>query len=108
MANAKACALAASAVLAACLLTGCGQSLPKTKANLYLCGLLANVFDHRAPIQVLTAASPLRQRPSVQLGQVTDAYLSDVDHGNSLGVAQDKAKAEADCKSIGARLAKGY
>ena len=73
--KAKACAFASCAVLLTTLVTGCGQSIPKTKANLALCAVLAKVLDHQASVVALADATfetnaPVSQRLRQEVGHV--------------------------------------
>ena len=107
--KAKACALAVCAVLLTTLVTGCGQSIPKTKSNLALCAVLAKVLDHQAPAVELAGATfetnaPISQRLREEVG----TYVANVSDSSS-NLAPDAAKAaESDCASIGAPTASGY
>ena len=109
--KAKACAFAVCAVLMTTLLTGCGQSIPKTQANLALCGTLDKVLNRQESIVALADATfetnaPISQRLRQEVGQ----YVADV-HGTAddvLNAPRDAAKAESDCRSIGAPTAGGY
>jgi len=90
------------------LLTGCGKSLPKTKANLDLCAVLAKVRDNQAPIVALAGATfETNAQITPQLRQEVGQYVVDV-HENAQNAPQDAMKAETDCASIGAPVAKGY
>jgi hypothetical protein len=109
--KAKACAFAASAVLLATLVTGCGQSIPKTKANLALCAVLDKVLSRQESVVALADATfetsaPISQRLRQEVGQ----YVVDV-HGipdDVENAPNEAAKAETDCHSIGAPTAGGY
>ncbi len=106
--KAKACALGVCALLLTTFVTGCGQSIPKTKANLALCAELAKVLSHKAPVIALTVATFESNAPvTTRLRQEVGQYVVDV-HEYSENSAHDAAKAESDCASIGAPTAGGY
>lgn len=107
--KAKACALAACAVLLTTLVTGCGQSIPKTKANLAMCALLAKVLDHQAPALELAGATFANNaRLSKRLREEVGTYVANVLDTSSNLAHEAAKKAESDCASIGAPTASGY
>jgi hypothetical protein len=108
--KAKVGAIAASAVLLMTLVTGCGKSLPRTKGNLALCNVLEKVLDNKATVVNLTGATFETANPiSEQLRQNVGQYEADVQNSANPGTpAQDASTAEADCKSLGAPVAKGF
>jgi hypothetical protein len=100
--KAKACAFAVCAVLIAGLVAGCGKSIPKTKANLAICAVLAKVLDHEAPLSDLTDATLLNNNPiTPKLRQDMASYVGAA-VANAPNASKAAATAKADCASIGA------
>jgi hypothetical protein len=102
----------AAAALAACLLAGCGpRALPRSRANLQLCIFVARALDggssaERAILLTYESSAPVSPR----LRRDVASYIA-----RRAGTAPDAAavrraaaRAEADCASLGAQLAKGY
>ncbi len=98
--KAQACAFAASAVLVTTLMTGC-SSIPRTKANLHLCAVAKEVFDHQAPLFDLTAATLMNNYPIThKLRQDAATYIGfAVSHSSNTLNAE--AQVRADCGSMG-------
>jgi hypothetical protein len=104
----KACAVVAGAVLLTSLVTGCGKSIPKTQANLTLCKVLAKVLDKQAPIIDLAGATFENNFPITrQLREEAGTYAANIQGDPKLAL-DGAQKAESDCASIGAPVAKGY
>jgi hypothetical protein len=102
----------AAALLAAGLLAGCGPSaLPRTRANVQLCTVLAGALDHDSSAQRLALMTFESSAPvSARLRQDVASYIA-----RTAGTAPDAgavrraaAKAESDCAGIGAPVAKGF
>ena len=102
----------AAVMLLACCLAGCGggPALPRTSANVAACAALAKALDGKSALADLAGLAFESNTPmSDRLRQDIANYVADLAPGGDSGSAhQDASRAESDCGSINAPVAKTY
>jgi len=112
----RACAVASIAppavMLLTCCLTACGggTALPRTSANVAACTELAKALDGTSALPELAGLAFESDLPmSQQLRQDIATYIADLAPGGDSGSAHQAAsRAESDCRSINAPVARVY
>lgn len=101
-------AAALGALLAAGALAGCGGAMPRTSANVAICTALARVLESKTDVHLLAGLAFESRAPvSRQLRQDIASYVAVAARGDS-DARQAAARAEIDCVSIDAPVARGF
>lgn len=99
-------------ILLGCCLVACGggPALPRTSANVAACAALAKALDGKSALPDLAGLAFESNTPmSDRLRQDIATYVADLAPGGDSGNAhQDASRAESDCSSINAPVAKAY
>jgi len=102
----------ATVMLLGCCLAGCGggPALPRTSANVAACAALAKALDGKSALADLAGLVFESNTPmSDRLRQDIATYVADLAPGGDSGNAhQDASRAEGDCGSIKAPVARAY
>ena len=109
----RAIATAPAAVMfLACCLAGCGggPAMPRTSANVAACAALAKALDGKSALTDLAGLVFESNTPmSDRLRQDIATYVADLAPGSDSGNAhQDASRAESECGSINAPVAKAF
>jgi hypothetical protein len=104
----RAAVAALGALLAAAVLAGCSDGMPRTSANVAICAALARVLESKSDIHLLAGLAFESRAPvSHQLRQDIASYVAVAARGDS-GGRQAAASAEIDCAAIDAPVARGF
>jgi hypothetical protein len=94
-----------AALIAGSVLAGCGGGVPRTSANVAICGTLARILESKADVHLLAGLAFESNAPvSGQLRQDIASYVALAAQGDG-DAHRAAARAEIDCASISAPVA---